>query len=97
MDFGSAGLILWGNHYDEDTSREVCLRYNGYVNNKLGPYIALLTEELEACSREKCFSNGRCVEMAVGSEELDNKKTCRSLVKYGTTFKFDHRKSGKGL
>ena len=97
VDFGSAGLILWGNHYDERTSREICLKYNDYVNNKLGPYITLLTEELETCSKHKCFSNGRCVEEAVAGEGLDGKKTCRTIVKYGTVFKMNNMTSGKTL
>ncbi len=67
------------------------------MNNKLGPYISMLTEELETCSKQKCFSNGRCVKKAVAGEELDDEKTCESIVKYGTVFKMDNRTSGKRL
>lgn len=96
VDFGSAGLILWGNHYDERTSREICLKYNEYVNKKLGPYINLLTEELEACSRHKCFSNGRCVEEAVVGKDEQDERSCQTTVQHGTVFKMERSKaSGK--
>lgn len=96
MDYGSAGLILWGNHYDERTSRDICLKYNSYVNNKLGPYISLLREEVETCSRHKCSSNGRCVEKssAVATELDGNEKTCKSIVRYGSVFKMENKTSG---
>ena len=101
VDFGSAGLILWGNHHDEHTSREVCLKYNNYVNSKLGPYISLLTEEVQTCSKQKCFSNGRCVEKALAGDEPDSQtfrhRKCESTVKYGTVFKMNNKTSGKLL
>ena len=93
VDFGSAGLILWGNHHDERTSREICLKYNNYVNGKLGPYISMLTEELETCSKLKCFSNGRCVERALAGDEPDEERKCSSVVKYGTVFKMNNTAS----
>ena len=63
-------MILWGNHKDERTSKAVCAQYNDYVNKKLGPYVSLLTEELETCSSEKCSSNGRCIDRSRLASEL---------------------------
>ncbi|XP_028393693.1 uncharacterized protein LOC114518013 [Dendronephthya gigantea] len=94
VNFGSAGLILWGNHYDEHTSREICLKYNDYVNNKLGPYITLRTEEQNACSREKCFSNGRCVEKSVALRRR-RKRSCKTIFKYGSVFKIGNTTSAQ--
>lgn len=92
VDHGCAGLILWGNHYDESTSQEICLKYKNYVNNKLGPYISLLTEELETCSAGKCYSNGRCYDKDI--LEGGNFTSCKSTVKYGSVFKIKSKTAG---
>ena len=63
---------MWGNHHDERTSKAVCARYKHYVNKKLGPYITSLTEELETCSKDKCSSNGRCIDRSILASELEN-------------------------
>lgn len=58
---GAAGVVMWGNRRDENTSPIVCQELSDYVTTKLGPYLEMLRQRLEACSEKKCNGRGRCV------------------------------------
>lgn len=60
-DMGAAGIVMWGNRRDENTSPKVCHELNDYIKTKLGPYFESLRHNLEACSMRKCKGHGRCV------------------------------------
>lgn len=50
---GTAGVVIWGNRNDENTSPDVCRRINAYIQLTLGPYI---TQTRQAVSNENaCF------------------------------------------
>lgn len=59
---GAAGVVMWGNRRDENTSPEVCRVLNDYIKTKLGPYFESLRHQLETCSERKCNGRGRCVD-----------------------------------
>lgn len=61
-DMGAAGIVMWGNRRDENTSPKVCHELNDYIKTKLGPYFESLRHNLEACSMRKCKGHGRCVD-----------------------------------
>ena len=59
---GAAGMVMWGNRRDENTSPKVCHELNNYIKTKLGPYFESVRHNLEACSVSKCKGHGRCVD-----------------------------------
>lgn len=59
---GAAGVVMWGNRRDENTSPDVCRDLNNYIRTKLGPYFESLRHQLETCSEKKCNGRGRCVD-----------------------------------
>lgn len=61
-DMGAAGVVMWGNRRDENTSPAVCQELNNYIKTKLGPYFESLRHQLEACSEKKCNGRGRCID-----------------------------------
>ncbi|XP_078372681.1 hyaluronidase-1-like isoform X1 [Oculina patagonica] len=61
-DMGAAGVVMWGNRRDENTSPDVCRELNEYIRTKLGPYFESLRRQLETCSEKKCNGRGRCVD-----------------------------------
>ncbi|XP_057304251.1 uncharacterized protein LOC130641460 isoform X2 [Hydractinia symbiolongicarpus] len=64
-DIGAAGVVLWGNRYDENTSPEVCQSIDGYVSETLGPYLMNKIKQIESCSNAKCNHRGHCVQKAI--------------------------------
>ncbi|KAK3714903.1 hypothetical protein QZH41_010904 [Actinostola sp. cb2023] len=66
--FGAAGIVMWGNRRDENTSPDICRQINSYVHNKLGPYFKSTELESEKCSKEKCNGNGRCIKRTLAQE-----------------------------
>lgn len=61
-DMGAAGVVMWGNRRDENTSPEVCTQLNDYIKTKLGPYFESVRHRTEVCSQKKCKGRGRCVD-----------------------------------
>lgn len=61
-DMGAAGVVMWGNRRDENTSPEVCIQLNDYIKTKLGPYFESVRRQIEICSQKKCKGRGRCVD-----------------------------------
>ena len=59
---GAAGVVMWGNRRDENTSPTVCHELNDYIKTKLGPFFESVRHSLEACSERKCKGHGRCVD-----------------------------------
>ena len=59
---GAAGVVMWGNRRDENTSPEICRKLNQYMSSKLGPYFESVKHKVEACSENKCNGHGRCIE-----------------------------------
>ena len=80
---GAAGVVMWGNRRDENTSPKVCQELNHYIKTKLGPYFESVRRSQEACSEKKCNGHGRCVDRKLissswMSDELHlYSKTCK--------------------
>lgn len=71
-DMGAAGVVMWGNRRDENTSPKVCRELNDYIKTKLGPYFESVRDRLETCSERKCNGHGRCVDRELISSKWMN-------------------------
>lgn len=69
---GAAGVVMWGNRRDENTSPKVCRELNDYIKTKLGPYFESVRDRLETCSERKCNGHGRCVDRKLISSKWMN-------------------------
>ena len=84
---GAAGVVMWGNRRDENTSPAVCKELNDYIKTKLGPYFESLRRQLETCSEKKCNGRGRCVDRRlissrwVADEPSLYGQTCKGMPK----------------
>ena len=58
---GVAGVVMWGNRRDENTSPQVCRNLNDYMGRKLGPYLKSVQRRVEECSEARCGGRGRCL------------------------------------
>lgn len=82
---GAAGVVMWGNRRDENTSPKVCRDLNNYIKTKIGPYYESVRRRLEACSEKKCNGHGRCVDRKLilsrwlSDEPLLYGQTCQGL------------------
>ncbi|XP_041461684.1 hyaluronidase-1-like [Lytechinus variegatus] len=59
-EFGTNGVILWGNASDVSTAQE-CTQLRSYIINALGPTVMMSRNGAESCSKRICSGNGRCV------------------------------------
>lgn len=57
---GSAGVVLWGDHYFSKTQAS-CAAVKAYIDEKLGPYLVNVTSAATLCSQMLCSSQGRCM------------------------------------
>ncbi|XP_031563585.1 hyaluronidase-1-like [Actinia tenebrosa] len=98
-DFGAAGIVMWGNRRDENTSPEICRKLNDYIQTHLGPYFKNTEQESEKCSEERCNGNGRCIkenmaiEFNIYQDDIQ-RKTCPGIPK---RFSFQNRKNNSKL
>ena len=89
---GAAGVVMWGNRRDENTSPKVCQDINTYIETKLGPYFESVRHSQEECSENKCNGHGRCVDKNlipsqwISEEPYLYTQTCQGLPR-----KFDPR------
>lgn len=58
---GAAGVVIWGNRFDENTSPHVCQMINEYVHDTLGPYIQNKMRDVDKCSARYCGHKGHCI------------------------------------
>ena len=80
---GAAGVVMWGNRRDENTSPEVCIQLNDYIKTKLGPYFESVRHRIETCSQRKCNGRGRCVD----SRLISSRWVAEEPSLYGPTCK----------
>eukprot|EP00057_Strongylocentrotus_purpuratus_P023628 XP_011678102.1 PREDICTED: hyaluronidase isoform X1 [Strongylocentrotus purpuratus] len=90
-EFGTHGVVLWGDNYDDKTSQS-CQELRDYVIKALGPTVVMAKEGAESCSRRVCSGRGRCVgeiltcvkgdhgEKKKNIGETDSVCTCRCFV-----------------
>lgn len=92
-DMGAAGVVIWGNRRDENTSPKVCQELNDYVRTRLGPYVESVCHRLETCSVRKCSGHGRCVNRKlILSKWMRDKPHLYSEKCIGPTKTFDSHK-----
>ena len=93
---GAAGVVMWGNRRDENTSPEVCTQLNDYIKTKLGPYFESVRHRTEVCSQKKCKGRGRCVDSRlisarwVAEEPRLYAPTCKGSLKLFSPFIRQH-------
>jgi len=68
---GAAGIVIWGNRFDENTSPEVCRRIDKYVATTFGPYFKHAVNEIKTCSTRNCNDKGHCVKKWLLNEDLN--------------------------
>ncbi|XP_068172507.1 hyaluronidase-like [Antennarius striatus] len=56
---GSAGVVLWGDHYFSQ-SQTSCEAVKHYIDETLGRYVVNVTSAATLCSLTLCSSHGRC-------------------------------------
>ncbi|XP_054768823.2 hyaluronidase-like [Lytechinus pictus] len=58
-EFGTNGVIFWGDNYDSKVGS--CQELRQYIIDALGPTVVLAREGATACSKRVCSGQGRCV------------------------------------
>ncbi|XP_030842908.1 hyaluronidase-like [Strongylocentrotus purpuratus] len=59
-EFGTHGIVFWGDNYDDGTL-QTCQELRDYVINALGPVVVMAREGAGSCSNKVCSGQGRCV------------------------------------
>ena len=91
-DMGAAGVVMWGNRRDENTSPKVCQDINTYIETKLGPYFESVRHSQEECSENKCNGHGRCVDKKlIPSQWISEEPYLYTQTCQGSPRKFDPR------
>ncbi|XP_078376312.1 hyaluronidase-1-like isoform X1 [Oculina patagonica] len=56
---GTAGIVIWGDHFTERTKTD-CLEVKSYIDNFLGPLVKNISTITQTCSQKFCSLHGRC-------------------------------------
>ena len=57
---GATGVVIWGSYKSTDKA-PLCHELRNYTSTLFGPYIQIVTVDLQMCSEQECSSHGRCI------------------------------------